>query len=116
MPRPTAAQLTLRSIGVLTLVATLLFVGLFVATLLTQSASGRESLADWFSLSLLVMCLGLLVMIGHLHLTRDLSPAEKGTWRAHLWWGGPLVAGYYLSRQDRRLGRRVIGSPDPGAS
>lgn len=55
-----------------------------------------------------------LVMIGHLSLSRELSPAEKSLWRRELWWGHRSIVAVwtYLLTRDLHEASRQFAEED----
>ena len=89
----------LRAIGMVTLISVSIAAGVLFCAFLVPS--GRPSVADWFQYPVLIAAAGLLVMIVHLNASRGLTERDKARWRSYLWWGGPLVAGWYLMKKNR---------------
>lgn len=88
----TTWRVMLRLSGLATVVAT----GLILAFVLVVPPDTRAALIPVLYVSIALVTWGLALMIVHINVTHVVAETQKSAWRAALWWGGPLVAGWYL--------------------
>jgi hypothetical protein len=94
----------LRGLGYLSWAAHFAIFAFFLRAARATGMADREMLGPIILASFPFIAIATLVMIVHIHMTSDLSPADLRAWRKRLWFMGTLTAAWYLSCKDRRIG------------